>query len=78
VARYNNITEGVEEEEEKGVSNNVAEVSVSEAITAIKTLKLYKEQRDKPIHQVFMAQLRREQRDLESKRANSAVQSILS
>ena len=73
VARYNNIVE----EEEEGGSDKVTQISVFEAITALNTLRLYEEQRIEPVNQDLMTQLRRELRDLESRRANSAVQSNL-
>jgi hypothetical protein len=69
VARYNNIVE----EEQKGGSDKVTQISVFEAITTLNTLKLYKEQRIEPVNQDLMSHLRRELRDLESRRANSTV-----
>jgi hypothetical protein len=73
VARYNNT---VEEEQDES-SDKVTQISVFEAITALNTLKLYEEQRIEPVNQDLMTQLRRELRDLESRRANSTVQSNL-
>ena len=73
VARYNNI---VEEEQEES-SDKVTQISVFEAITALNTLKLYEEQRIEPVNQDLMSHLRRELRDLESRRANLTVQSTL-
>jgi hypothetical protein len=73
VARYNNIVE----EEQEGSGDKVTQISVFEAITALNTLKLYEEQRIEPVNQDLMTQLRRELRDLESRRANSTVQSTL-
>jgi hypothetical protein len=73
VARYNNIVE----EEQEGGSDKVTQISVFEAITALNTLKLYEEQRIEPVNQDLMSHLRRELRDLESRRANSTVQSTL-
>ena len=72
VARYNNIVE-----EQEGSGDKVTQISVFEAITALNTLKLYEEQRIEPVNQDLMTQLRRELRDLESRRANSTVQSTL-
>jgi hypothetical protein len=74
MARYNNITE---EEKEEKTSDKVTQISVFEAITALNTLRLYKEQRIEPVNQDLMTQLRRELRDLESRRTNSTVQSNL-
>ena len=73
VARYNNS----EEEEQEETSNKVTQISVFEAITALNTLRLYEEQRIEPVNQDLMTQLRRELRDLESRRANLTVQSNL-
>ena len=73
VARYNNS----EEEEQEETSDKVTQISVFEAITALNTLRLYEEQRIEPVNQDLMTQLRRELRDLESRRANLTVQSNL-
>ena len=73
MARYNNS----EEEEQEETSNKVTQISVFEAITALNTLRLYEEQRIEPVNQDLMTQLRRELRDLESRRANLTVQSNL-
>ena len=77
MAQYNNISEEEEEEEEEETSNKVTQISVFEAITALNTLRLYEEQRIKPVNQDLMTQLRRELRDLESRRTNLTVQSNL-
>ena len=55
----------------------VAKVSVSEAIAALNTLKLYQEQRDQLANQDLMAQLRKELRILQAKKTNSKKQSNL-
>jgi hypothetical protein len=46
VARYNNS----EEEEQEETSDKVTQISVFEAIIALNTLRLYEEQRIKPIN----------------------------
>jgi hypothetical protein len=65
------------EAEEEAIEVEVAKVSVVEAITALKTLKLYQEQRDEPNDQDFMAYLAKGLRDLEVKRVNSQRQTTL-
>jgi hypothetical protein len=50
---------------------------VVKAITALKTLKLYQEQRDEPNDQDFIAHLAKGLRDLEVKRVNSQRQTTL-
>jgi DDE superfamily endonuclease/Fission yeast centromere protein N-terminal domain/Tc5 transposase DNA-binding domain len=56
---------------------SVKKVSLSEAIMALNTLKLFEEQRDQLASQDLMQQLRRELRVLESERINSQRQSNL-
>ena len=73
MAQYNNS----EKEEQEETSNKVTQISVFEAITTLNTLRLYEEQRIKPVNQDLMTQLRRELRDLESRRTNLTVQSNL-
>jgi hypothetical protein len=65
------------EAEEEAIEVEVAKVSVVEVITALKTLKLYQEQRDEPNDQDFMAHLAKGLRDLEVKRVNSQRQTTL-
>jgi CO dehydrogenase/acetyl-CoA synthase alpha subunit len=65
------------EAEEEAIEVEVAKVSVVEAITALKTLKLYQEQRDEPNDQDFMAYLAKGLRDLEVRRMNSQKQTTL-
>jgi hypothetical protein len=63
--------------EEEAIKVEVAKVSVVKAITALKTLKLYQEQRDEPNDQDFIAHLAKGLRDLEVKRVNSQRQTTL-
>ena len=75
VAQYQ---EEEEDQDDEGQDEVVAcQVTVSEAIAALETLKLYQEQKDGPVEQNLMAQLKRELRELEATRVNSVVQSTL-
>jgi hypothetical protein len=49
-------------------------VSVTEAILALNTLKLFEEQRDQLVDQDLMCQLQKELRGLETERINSQKQ----
>jgi hypothetical protein len=55
----------------------VAQVSVSEAITTLNTLRLYQEQKVESNNQAFLTSLRQELRALEVKRMNSQKQTTL-
>ena len=52
----------------------VAKVSVSKAIAALNTLKLYQEQRDQLANQDLMAQLQKELQILQAEKTNSKKQ----
>jgi hypothetical protein len=52
-------------------AESVKKVSLSEAIIALNTLKLFEEQRDQLANQDLMQQLRKELHVLESERINS-------
>jgi hypothetical protein len=58
-------------------AESVKKVSLSEAIMALNTLKLFEEQRDQLANQDLMQQLRKELHVLESERINSQRQSNL-
>ena len=66
-----------DQDQEGSVEDTVIKVSISEAITALNTLKLFQEQRDQLANQDLMAQLRKELRSLETEKVNSQKQSNL-
>jgi hypothetical protein len=75
IAHYSLSTK--DQDEEVGVQEEVKTVSVSEAIIALNTLKLFEEQRDQLVDQDLMRQLRKELRGLETERMNSQKQTNL-
>jgi hypothetical protein len=66
-----------DQDQESGVEERVKKVSVSEAIIALNTLKLFEEQKDQPANQDLMRQLRRELPSLQAEKVNSQKQSYL-
>jgi hypothetical protein len=66
-----------DQDQESGVKQRVKKVSVSEAIIALNTLKLFEEQKDQPANQDLIRQLRRELPSLEAEKVNSQKQSNL-
>jgi hypothetical protein len=66
-----------DQDQESGVEEKVKKVSVSEAIIALNTLKLFEEQKDQPANQDLIRQLRRELPSLEAEKVNSQKQSNL-
>jgi hypothetical protein len=75
VAHYSLSTQ--DQDQEEVVEDFVAKVSISEAIVALNTLKLFQEQRDLLANQDLIAQLRKELRCLEAEKINSQKQSNL-
>jgi hypothetical protein len=70
----------IEEDKEEDHAKDqlvACQISISEAIIALETLKLYQEQKDELVDQELMTRLRKERRQLEAKRVNSTVQSTL-
>ena len=65
------------QDDQEGSVEEVAKVSVSEAIAALNTLKLYQEQRDQLANQDLIAQLQKESRILLAEKTNSKKQSNL-
>jgi hypothetical protein len=66
-----------QDQESSSVEEEVINVSVSEAIVALNTLKLFQEQRDQQADQDLMAQLRKELYVLKAEKFNSQKQSNL-
>jgi hypothetical protein len=66
-----------DQDQEDSIKDIVAKVSISEAIMALNTLKLFQEQRDQLVNQDLMAQLRKELRSREAERVNLQKQSNL-
>ncbi|KIM94821.1 hypothetical protein OIDMADRAFT_134971, partial [Oidiodendron maius Zn] len=66
-----------QDDQEGSVQEEVAKVSVSKAIAALKTLKLYQEQRDQLANQDLTAQLRKELRILQAEEISLKKQSNL-
>jgi hypothetical protein len=76
IAHYSLSTQ--DQDEEGGViQEEVKTISVSEAIIALNTLKLFQEQKDQLVDQDLMRQLRKELRGLETERMNSQKQTNL-
>ena len=74
IADYYNLKP---DEDSQEVPIVVAQVSISEAITALNTLRLYQEQKVESNNQAFLTSLRQELRGLEVKRMNSQRQTTL-
>jgi len=75
VAQFN--SKDSEEAKGEAIEPIVPVVTTTEAIKALNILKQYQEQRIEPINQDFMAYLRKELRDLESRRVNAQKQTTL-